>query len=308
MHQNIDYCLLKPQPVGTEEENNMDADSSWHYYEWFRTNRMAKNVIRRTMSEVVRGSIEEPEDAIDFMANIADKYEESEKAEAARLHKEFHELKYDGNGSVREHIMHKVQLNGKLRDLKMGVADAQLVHDALWSLPSTFSQLRSTYNALEVKWTINKLISVCVDEENTIRGEAEPSTAVNLVEKPKWKKKNKNKVKQTTNFKVSSKPADSKGDKSSKVRCFFCKKMGHVKKDCPGFKAWMIKKGDCFPNSVFSLEVNFLNVSSHTYWLDSGSPIHITTSLQGIIRRRAPRTSEQNVCVGNGQRVAVKAI
>ena len=162
MHQNIDYCLLKPKPVGTEEENNMDADSSWHYYEWFRTNRMAKNVIRRTMSEVVRGSIEEPEDAIDFMANIAEKYEESEKAEAARLHKEFHELKYDGNGSVREHIMHKVQLNGKLRDLKMGVADAQLVHDALWSLPSTFSQLRSTYNALEVKWTINKLISVCV--------------------------------------------------------------------------------------------------------------------------------------------------
>lgn len=67
MHQNIDYCLLKPKPVGTEEENNMDADSSWHYYECFRTNRMAKNVIRRTMSEVVRGSIEEPEDAIDFI-------------------------------------------------------------------------------------------------------------------------------------------------------------------------------------------------------------------------------------------------
>ncbi|XP_004297983.1 PREDICTED: uncharacterized protein LOC101308670 [Fragaria vesca subsp. vesca] len=99
--------------------------------------------------------------------------------------------------------MHKVQLNGKLRDLRMGVVDAQLVHDALWSLPSTFSQLRSTYNALEVKWTINKLISVCVDEENTIRGEAQPATAVNLMEKPKWKKKNKNKAKQTTNFKPS---------------------------------------------------------------------------------------------------------
>ncbi|XP_004296233.1 PREDICTED: uncharacterized protein LOC101308756 [Fragaria vesca subsp. vesca] len=158
------------------------------------------------MSKIVRGSVEEPEDAIYYMAAIAEKFEESEKAEGARLHKEFHELKYDGNGSVREHIMHKVLLNGKLRDLRMGVSDAQIVHEAL------------------------------------IRNEAGPFTAVNLVEKPKWKKKNKNKVKQTTNFKVSGKPAKTKSDKSFKYKCFFCKKMGHMK-ECSGFKAWMIKKG-----------------------------------------------------------------
>ena len=70
----------------------------------------------------------------------------------------------------------------------------------------------------------------------------------------------------------------------------------------------MTKKGECFPNSVVSLEVNFVNVSPLTYWLDSGSPIHITTSLQGIIKRRAPRKSEEKIFVGNSARVAVKAI
>nr|XP_011468854.1 PREDICTED: uncharacterized protein LOC105352806 [Fragaria vesca subsp. vesca] len=242
MHQNIDYCLLNPKPEG-ELDQYSSADDLWHYHEWFRTNKMAKNVLRRTMSEIVRGSMEEPEDVVDYMAAIAEKFEESEKAEGARLHKEFHELKYDGNDSVREHIMHKVLLNGKLRELRMGVLDAQIMHEALYSLSASFSNLRTTYNALEVKWSVNKLISVCVDEENRIRNEAGPSTAVNLLEKPKWKKKNKNKVKQTTNFKVSRKPAETKSDKSFKYKCFFCKKIGHMKKECPGFKAWMIKKG-----------------------------------------------------------------
>ncbi|MDD0148368.1 GAG-pre-integrase domain-containing protein, partial [Shigella flexneri] len=44
------------------------------------------------------------------------------------------------------------------------------------------------------------------------------------------------------------------------------------------------------------------------WWIDSGSPIHITNSLQGFIRRRIPKSDEVNLCVGNGMRVAVKAI
>ncbi|KAL6205079.1 hypothetical protein ACLB2K_022343 [Fragaria x ananassa] len=97
------------------------------------------------MSEIVRGSIEKHEDAINYMAAIAEKFEDSEKVEGVRLSKEFHKLQYDGAGSVREHIMHKViLLNGKLRDLRMRVSDAQLVHEALDSLPNTFRRLSNS--------------------------------------------------------------------------------------------------------------------------------------------------------------------
>ena len=81
-----------------------------------------------------------------------------------------------------------------------------------------------------------------------------------------------------------------------------------MKKECSGFKASMAKTGNVFPNSVFSFEVNFINISPLSYWIDSGSPIHITTSLQGMTKRRKPQKSEQQVCVGNGAKVAVKAI
>ena len=304
----MDYCINEHKPLEPEEGD--DEETKYHHYEWYRTNRMAKKAIKNTMSDVVRGSIEEPADAIEFFESIAEKYRAGENAEAARLNKRFHDLKYNGTNGIRVHIMELIEINGKLKDMGLGFSEDIVVHQALDSLPTAYSNIRSTYNALEAKWNLNKLISVCVDEEERIKKEAAPTTAVNLVEKAK-KKKNKLKVKKTTNFKTSGKPSDTKEPKVNKpfkFKCFFCKKIGHTKKECSGFKAWMVKKGESFPNSVFSLEINILSVNSHTYWLDSGSPIHITTSLQGITKRREPTRSEQQVRVGNGQRVRVEAI
>ncbi|PRQ16214.1 putative RNA-directed DNA polymerase [Rosa chinensis] len=241
MHQNMDLCLIEEQPL--ELDTDSTEEDRKYYKEWYQCNRKAKNVIRSTMSNTVRGSIVEPDLAMDFLEAIADKYRESHKAEAARLSKRFNELKFSGSGSVREHIMELIEINARLRDMGMGVNDEQVVHVALFSLPSDYSNLRTSYNATESKWDLNKLISICVDEEDRVKKEKETTKAVNLVEKPKWKKHNKLKLKKTTNTKVSGKPADSKAAKPFKFKCYFCKKVGHMKKECSGFKAWMIKKG-----------------------------------------------------------------
>ena len=81
-----------------------------------------------------------------------------------------------------------------------------------------------------------------------------------------------------------------------------------MKKDCLGYKNWLVKKGMIISNTVFSLEINLLNVEPQSWWIDSGSPIHVTNSLQGFIRKRIPKSDEVNLRVGNGMRVAVKAI
>ncbi|KAJ9539071.1 hypothetical protein OSB04_031804 [Centaurea solstitialis] len=209
-------------------------------------------MIRFSMGDIVRGSIEEPETVVDYLKNIARKYKQSDIGEGARLYKMFNELKFFGEGN--------------LRDLDIGVKDEQVVHMGLESLPISYNNLRSI------------------------------------------KKENKYKPKKTTNFKAKEKSIENKGSKTFKYRCYLCKKVGHMKKECSSFKAWMTKKGNVFPNSVFSLEVNFINISLLSYWIDSGSPIHITTSLQGITKRRKPQKFEQQVCVGNGAKVAVKAI
>ena len=57
------------------------------------------------------------------------------------------------------------------------------------------------------------------------------------------------------------------GIKESK--CSFCKKKGHMKKDCLKFKIWLNKKGIQF--SFVCYESNMVNVNHNTWWIDSGS-------------------------------------
>ncbi|KAL6125018.1 hypothetical protein ACLB2K_077526 [Fragaria x ananassa] len=70
--------------------------------------------MRNSMTSIVRGSIDKPVLATDFMDAISEKYKESNEAEAARLGKEYNELKYSGAGGVGYHIMKLTKLNSWL--------------------------------------------------------------------------------------------------------------------------------------------------------------------------------------------------
>ena len=50
-----------------------------------------------------------------------------------------------------------------------------------------------------------------------------------------------------------------------KGKCHFCKKLGHKRAECRGFKAWLEKKG--------------IPVPSNSWWLDTGATINITNSV-----------------------------
>lgn len=135
--------------------------------------------------------------------------------------------------------------------------------------------------------------------------------AVNLMSKGKFKKFGNKNCKASTSVSTSKPIKKSDNDKRYKpaggIRCFFCKKPGHFKKDCDGFKAWLKKKGYFLVKSVFKFESNDF-VSDDSWWFDTGSPIHIVNSLQGLSEISIPNRNETKVCTANGQRVAVKAV
>jgi hypothetical protein len=59
-------------------------------------------------------------------------------------------------------------------------------------------------------------------------------------------------------------------------KCLHCKKYGHIRKECDEFKAWLTKKGNDFIS--FIDESFFTDVSSNTWWIDSGATVHVTNS------------------------------
>ena len=89
-------------------------------------------------------------------------------------------------------------------------------------------------------------------------------------------------------------------------RCFFYKKKGHMKKGCTKFQKWLEKKGK--PISFVCYESNMVDVIYNTWWIDSGSTIHVSNTLQGMRNLRKPMPSEQCIYSGNKMRSHVEAV
>ncbi|PRQ40949.1 putative RNA-directed DNA polymerase [Rosa chinensis] len=207
---------------------------------------MTKLIIKRTMSETVRGSVPDEGIAREYLTNISEMYQESEKAETGQLLDSLITMQYSDSTGVREHIMKMIETATKLRDLHISIDDQFIVHMALNSLTPKFSQLKTAYHTQKDKWSLNELIAICVQEEEFHRKEV----AVNLVGKNKgkaWRFKGKKAVSTSDLSKPSTsgtKPIVAfKPKKGSVFKCYFCKKEGHMKRDCSKYRDWLKKRG-----------------------------------------------------------------
>jgi hypothetical protein len=61
------------------------------------------------------------------------------------------------------------------------------------------------------------------------------------------------------------------------IKCHFCRKFGYVQKDCHKHKAWFEKKGKNLACVFF--KSNLTIVPSNTWWIDSGSIVHVSNSM-----------------------------
>ena len=162
-----------------------------------------------------------------------------------------------------------------------------------------------SYNCQKETWSLNELISHCVQEKERFKQEKAESAhlASTSKEKGKGKKRNKDKGAAST---VPPKKQQKKTTDSDGKGCFFCGAEGHQKKHCTNYHAWRAKKGMLL-GLVYS-EVNLISVPRHTWWIDSGATTHINVSMQGCLSCRKPNDVERYIYVGDGNKVEVEAI
>ncbi|GKD46042.1 putative RNA-directed DNA polymerase [Tanacetum coccineum] len=151
---------------------------------------------------------------------------------------------------------------------------------------------------------MSELIAMCVQEAERLKIE-KPDTAYLTTTKGH---KNKNfKGNEGSKWeKGNSDKASSSNGKESSPKCRFCKNPGHFQKECPKFQEWLYKKGSSF--SYVTYESFFINVPSNTYWIDSGSMVHITNLLQGFLSKRMLQKRERTIRVGDGYERHVEAV
>jgi hypothetical protein len=72
-------------------------------------------------------------------------------------------MKYHGGG-VRDHILSMSTMAAELP-----LPDGFLIHLALKSLPKEFAKFVVNYNIKQDKWDLEKLIAMCVQEEERMK-------------------------------------------------------------------------------------------------------------------------------------------
>ena len=262
---DLDLALRMERPTSTPENPNEVKIEKWD-----RSNRTSLMIMKRSIPEAFRGSITESKDAKKFLEEIKQIFAKNEKTETSNLLATLISMRYKGKGNIREYIMEMSNLAGKLKALKLQLSEDLLVHLVLISLPAQFSQFIVSYNTQKDKWSLNELISHCVQEEERIKRDRTESAHL--------ASNSQNNKRKRTKDTAESKAQQKKLNTQVKAfTCNFCKKEGHMKRECPKYAAWRVKKGNLL--ALVCSEVNLTSVPKDTWWVDSGATTHISLSL-----------------------------
>ena len=122
-------------------------------------------------------------------------------------------------GHHAQHIMQMRDIAAQLKTLEVEMSKSFLVHYILNALPHQYGPFKISYNTHKDKWSINELLTMCVQEEGRLTMELGESALMATEEKDQKqvKKKGKGKIPPQDGIKKEQK-------------CFHCKKKEHIKK------------------------------------------------------------------------------
>uniref|UniRef100_A0A2N9JA23 Retrovirus-related Pol polyprotein from transposon TNT 1-94 n=1 Tax=Fagus sylvatica TaxID=28930 RepID=A0A2N9JA23_FAGSY len=230
---DIDYAIRKDEPPAPTDTSTA-ADIAL-YERWERSNRLSMMFIKTRISAGIRGSVDQHEKVQDLLKAIDEQFVTSDKALASTLIMKFSSLRLTSVRGVREHIMQIRDIVAQLKKLEVEMSESFLVHYILNTLPHQYGPFKISYNTHKDKWSINELMTMCVQEEGRLVMEQGESAMLVTHGKGKSQanQKGKGKMPPQTDIKKDS-------------TCFFCKKKGHMKKECTKFQKWLADKGSSF--------------------------------------------------------------
>jgi hypothetical protein len=220
---DIDYAIRKDEPLAlTNTSTTMDITL---YERWERSNRLSMMFIKIKNSAGIRGSVDQHEKVRDLLKVIDDQFVTSDKALASTIIMKFSSLRLTSVKGLHEHIMQMRDTVAQLKKLEVEISESFLVHYILNTLPHQYRPFKIAYNTHKDKWSINELMTMCVQEEERLVMELGESAMLAMHGKGKSQanKKGKGKVPPQADIKKNSK-------------CFFCKKKGHMKRNVPNFR------------------------------------------------------------------------
>ncbi|KAL6310797.1 hypothetical protein AAG906_017379 [Vitis piasezkii] len=174
---DIDYAIRKDKP--TIIDTSIITKKAL-YEQWERSNRLSLMFIKTKISDGIHGSIDQHDNVKALLKAIDEQFVTSDKALANTLIMKFSSLRLTNVSGVQEHIMQMRNIAAQLKTLEVEMSDSFLVHFILNTLPQQYGPFKISYNTHKDKWSINELLTMCVQEEGRLKmelGYAKPKEA-----------------------------------------------------------------------------------------------------------------------------------
>ncbi|KAF7128035.1 hypothetical protein RHSIM_Rhsim11G0114100 [Rhododendron simsii] len=236
---DLDMALLVEKPADINDESS--EEQVFNFNSWERSNRLSLMFMKMTIANNIKTSLPQNTNALEYLKAVEDRFKSADKSLAGTIMAELTTMKYDGSRGVQEHILNMSDKAAKLATLGMKVDESFLVQFILNSLPAQFGPFKIHYNTNKDKWSLNELTNMCVQEEVRLRGEGRHTALA--VTQVAMKRKGKAKKHPPKKASGPGESSQAHGNNGFTVKCHFCGKKGHVKKDCNKRKAWFEKKG-----------------------------------------------------------------
>lgn len=121
--------------------------------------------IKTKISAGIRDSVEQHGKVKPLLKAIDEQFATSDKALAITLIIQFLSMRLTGIKGMRDHIMRVRDIAAQLKALEVEMSESFLCHYIMRTLPHQFGPFKISYNTHKDKWSINELLTICVQDE-----------------------------------------------------------------------------------------------------------------------------------------------
>ncbi|XP_028057286.1 uncharacterized protein LOC114261243 [Camellia sinensis] len=164
---DLDLALRVDEPLEPTDESSAAEKSA--YDKWERSNRLSLMLIKSYISQSIRGSIPPSDKVKNYMRAIEEQFVSSNKALASTLMYKLSGMKHKNSRSVCEHIIEMRDITARLKSSEIEISESFLINFILYSLPVEYGAFQISYNIQKEKWSINELLTMCVQEEERLK-------------------------------------------------------------------------------------------------------------------------------------------